>query len=431
MVAQRQPSFYALQPLKHQLAEELGPERAAAQFAELAGYEPGWGVRTFGVAGLRDFALEHALEYEVVAESRDVVLAPPSVFGEVPGTPLPMRTRELFFCVLADAVIACKSGFVLIPEHDAALLDFQNDELSQLPVDLDVDPVAFAPTGDGITALLGRGAFAGASLERALDLTGLHSFNFGHWLTEFLPKVLVCIDRPGFDSVPVVVDEQMPVQHREALALIIGPEHPVVALKPREAIRVKELWACSTVMYFEIGTKQGEAELNEVLPIDGAAFAGLLAKIEPRLSAVTPHDGPERIYVSRKDSQHKRLVNRVEVERWFAGQGFDIYEPASLTFAEQLARVRGAEVIAGPEGSGPWLALWARPGTAIGLLDNPYIDQYWPIAELFAPLGIRLSTLVGPVVRVEPSYVKFSDYEIDVDALPAFIADLVDQERQG
>ena len=56
-------------------------------------------------------------------------------------------------------------------------------------------------------------------MSRAFSLVGVNSYNFGHLLGEFLPKLLALRGRPGFGSVPILVDEQMPPQHREAIEL--------------------------------------------------------------------------------------------------------------------------------------------------------------------------------------------------------------------
>jgi len=422
LTTQPQPSFYALQPFKRALADELGGEAAVARFAALAGYADGWRAERLALGSLRDHARADALAYEVVAPSRELTFDPPSIFARPDVESRQMRTRELFFCALENVVVPCKSSFVLAPERGLALFDYQGEELGQLPYDLDVDPVAFAPTDDEITAYVGRGAYD-EPLDRAFALTGLHSFNFGHWLQELLPKLLACVDRPGFESVTVLVDEQMPEQHREALELILPSGHPVVPLGPGEAVRVRELWTCSTPMYAEVGTRPGEPSLDEVLPLDGDAFSELVDKIDTRLRAAEKPGTSKRIYLARKETQHKRLVNAGETSEWFRQQGFDVYEPASLSFAEQLARVRGADVIAGPEGSAFYLAFWARPGTTLAVLDNPYTDQWWPIADICRARGLRLSILVGEVVRHESSYVKYSDYEIDLGQLPSFLAD--------
>ena len=118
-------------------------------------------------------------------------------------------------------------------------------------------------------------------------------------------------------------------------------------------------------------------------------------------------------------------MNRREVEDWFRSQSFEIVDPGELPFAEQLALVRGAELIVGPDGSGLWSSFLARPGTGVGYLNNPYLEHHWWIAELCRRLDLHLAILTGEVVRRREDYRKFSDYRIDVGMLPAFLDELL------
>lgn len=423
MLSNRQPLFYSLQPIKEALASELGAEAAAVAYAEMAGLEPGWDVAHVRLAGLQDFAKEHGLVYEELSTGRVVDLPPLPVFGDSEPTGTQARTRAVFFCVLADTIVSSKSNLLIA--GDRALLDYQTP-LEAGPLNLDVDPIALAPADGGVTVVIGREAASGPELEEAFPLVGVHSYNYGHWLIELLPRVLACRDRPGFNSVPILIDEQMIPQHREALELLVGREQPVIVLKRGEAVRVKKLWTCSMFVYFPLGPKPGEWDRAGVSQsIDGQAFADLIRALGPALRAIPQPSGPKRIYLTRKDSQHRRLVNRVEVEAWFSGQGFEIFDPAELSFATQLALVRGADLIVGPDGSGLWSAFLACPGSAVGYLNNPYLEDHWWIAALCQSLGLHLSILTGEVVRQAEDYREFSDYRIHVNALPGFLEGLL------
>ena len=319
--------------------------------------------------------------------------------------------------------MSSKSNLLLV--GDRALLDRQ-PEVESVPLNLDVDPIVLAPADDSVTAVIGRGALSEPALERAFPLVGVHSYNFGHWLIEFLPRVLACRDRPGFGSVPILIDEQMIPQHREALELFVGRDHPIVVLKRGEAVRVKRLWTCSMFVYFPLGPKPRESDTGDVSQvIDGQAFAELIAALRPTLDALPQASGSQRIYLTRKDSQHRRLVNRLEVEEWFRGRGFEVFDPAELSFGDQLALVRGADLIVGPDGSGLWTSFLADPGTRVGYLNNPYLEDHWWIALLCEDLGLHLSILTGEVVTQAQDYRKFSDYRIDIDVLPAFLEELL------
>ena len=226
-------------------------------------------------------------------------------------------------------------------------MDYQDDELKEIPQDLQVDPILIAPGGDEVTVLIDERATSGEELEQALPLVGVNTASFGHWLYEFLPKLFACLERPGFSSVPLLVDREMPPQHREALELFVGADHPVIVLDRFEAVRVRRLWVPSMIAYVPLCPAPGPSHTYtpDALALDDEAFADLLARAEPMLEAIEGPPGPKRIYLTRKDWQHRRLVNRLEVEDWFAAQGFEVLDFGDLPFRQQLALTRGADVI--------------------------------------------------------------------------------------
>ncbi len=422
MVSGPKPRLYALQPVKAALAAELGPDGAAAAYAQLAGVRLGRS-RRMPLFGLQEYARARGLAYEEIAPSRDVKLPTPPRFGAPSRGHATMRTRTFFFCQLEDAVVSSRSNVTVV--RNRALLDVQAEEWDLYPLDLDVDPIVVAPSVDEATIVIGRGALGEPSLPEAFSLVGIHSYNFGHWLIEFLPRVWACMDRPGFDSVPIVVDEQMHPQLRPALEFFVGPEHPIRVLRPGEAIRVRTLWTCSMPAYFPPGPRPGESESDEPMTIDDEVFAGLVERVRPTLEQLDRPDGPKRIYLTRSDTGHRRLVNRPEVEEFFRADGFEVFDPGQLPFVEQLRRVRGADVIAGPDGSAMWLAFLARPGARVAYLNNPYLEEHWWIAANHEALGHRLRILTGEVVNETANYRKFSDYRIDVSQLRPFVDDLL------
>lgn len=418
----RRPGFYALQPVKEALARQLGPDAAAMTFADMAGYELG-DITRAPLTSLKDFAAAEALRYEELSSSRTTYLPPPPEFGSPPVDGIEARTRAMFVCVLENVVVSSKSNFLLAGGR--ALLDYQHDELETIPQDLDVDPIVFAPTADEVTAFVEAGAVEGPPLAEALTLLGLHSYNFGHWLVEFLPRLWACLGRPGFDSVPILIDEQMVPQHREAVQLLVGSAHPIVVVRPGQALRVKKLWTGATPTHHPLGPKPAESDTDEIPAIDGEMFATLVERVRPMLEASEQPSGPKRVYLTREDSQHRKLVNRTEVESWFVARDFEVFNFGDLPFAQQLQRIRGADVVVGPDGSALWLTFLARPGTSVGFLNNPYLEEHWWIASLCESLGHRLSILTGEVVREHPAYRKFSDYRIEINALPGFLDELL------
>ncbi|MEZ5120439.1 MAG: glycosyltransferase family 61 protein [Solirubrobacterales bacterium] len=131
------------------------------------------------------------------------------------------------------------------------------------------------------------------------------------------------------------------------------------------------------------------------------------------------------MFLTRADHQHRRIVNRVEVEAWFRDHGFHVVDFGRLPFAEQLRLTRGAEVVVGPDGSSLLVSLFGRSGLRVGVLDNPHLaDNEWYVA-MCRRLGQPVSYLVGEVVRDAPDYWYHADYRIDVAHLPGFVDDLL------
>ena len=67
------------------------------------------------------------------------------------------------------------------------------------------------------------------------------------------------------------------------------------------------------------------------------------------------------------------------------------------------------------------ISFFAGPGTSIGILGNPHLDDHRFYALACEHLGQRLLILTGEVTWEHPGYKKFSDYRIDVAALPPFL----------
>jgi len=315
--------------------------------------------------------------------------------------------------VLPDAVVTSKSN--LIVAGGRVLMDFQADELGKVPLELDVDPAVVSADGEAVTML---SADAEAEHDQALSLLGMYTYNFGHWVFEQLFKVFAALGRPGFDGVPLLIDEQMPPQLVEALELLAGPGHPIVVVPPGGSIRVERLWACSMIAYWPGCEVLGTPSWPEAELADTDALSALLGRVEPRLRALDGAERGGRLYLTRSG---RRLANRPEVERWFADRGFEVADFGRLPFVEQLRRIRGAELVVAEDGSVVYGLLFARPGLRIGVLAPPAPLEYEWCNEMFRSLGHQLLVLIGDAVREHPTYAKFSDFHIDPERLPAFV----------
>jgi len=159
------------------------------------------------------------------------------------------------------------------------------------------------------------------------------------------------------------------------------------------------------------------------------AMRGVYDEVGDALAArATSTDRPARVFHTRRSAK-RRCRNQAEVEAMFAEAGFAIVAPEDSPLPDQVARVRGAEVVAGFAGSGMFhVALAGRPQHVIVITQEGYPahNEY----QLSALLGHRLDIAVCPpdVPRTEPGYQRsafHSDYVVDPGTEGAYLRALL------
>jgi hypothetical protein len=124
-----------------------------------------------------------------------------------------------------------------------------------------------------------------------------------------------------------------------------------------------------------------------------------LTALFDRMSAAVP--GPEslpvRIYLDRRGSALRRLVNEDEVVDALRPMGFVPVRPEALSLADQVRLFRGARAIVAPHGSGLTNLGFCRPGCAVLEL---HMDAYvhWCFRNLAAVRGLAYDCVLGRAV---------------------------------
>jgi tetratricopeptide (TPR) repeat protein len=387
MILGKRPAVYSLRPTKAALAVRYGSYAAAAILAQLYGADQ-WRLRRLKLCGMQDHARQHALPYEELIPPRDVEMSAPAIRGRPRSASLRGRSRSVFHCKLKDIVVTGKSNLLMAP--DAMLLDFQGDELARIPVHFDVNPDVVSGGDAELTILeLGAGARKPA-LEAAFSLAGLNTSNFGHWIFEFMFQLWALMRRPGFGSLTLIVDRQMPAQMREMLEFFVGPGVPVLELGPGESVQVRELWACAKIAFWPGGEKVRSQSAVDFELSDTRALARLIGTLQPRLQAATREGYPEHIYLTRGAEQSRPLTNRVAVEELFRSKGFAILNFTRRPFIEQLRHLRAASTVIVEAGSAIYGLVLCRPGTRIGEIADEDPTGYEWFSETFKALGLDL-----------------------------------------
>ena len=83
----------------------------------------------------------------------------------------------------------------------------------------------------------------------------------------------------------------------------------------------------------------------------------------------------KRIYVSRANTNHRRIANENEVVKALSARGFAVVEPQDLSLADQSRVFAEAEVIVMPLGSAMANTVYCKPGTKIIEILSPRAVQ--------------------------------------------------------
>jgi hypothetical protein len=203
-------------------------------------------------------------------------------------------------------------------------------------------------------------------------------------------------------------------------ARLTGPQLEIVGLVGRSdtsmflhgsraAIRVAELYVTSAL----------SGDVARPHPSLGAFFASLGsalgAKTSPR----------RRIYVARRDSANRVLINEDAVIALLSSRGFEIVELVGMTLADQARLFAGSSHIVAPHGAGLTNLVFCAPGVSVCEL---HMDKYlnWCFRRLCGLRGLNYGCVVGTAdgdLRPDgdPHHLR---WQIDIDSLDAVLSDV-------
>lgn len=297
---------------------------------------------------------------------------PPSIFGLKSDVP---DLLQWLYGQLAEPLAECPSeGYLSL--DDCLLLHGKyafrdGDWLPETVID-------FAPQQQESS----RQSILGATLsEWAIDRNhddGMHtaalfksgSANYGHFLTDIAPKI-VNVAKAGHRKVRFLVpaEGEWAAPALRMIAAAFAIEAVIEHCGPTELAFVRGVHFYSPVSRHNDGPRKSHALL------------------EMRANLLDAYGSPgkpdKRIFIARPHRGNRRLVNAGQVERIFSSAGYEIVQPQTLSFPEQIRLFSSATHIAGTLGAGMANMIFSRPETEILMLDPGIGDRYfWDLACL-------------------------------------------------
>lgn len=210
---------------------------------------------------------------------------------------------------------------------------------------------------------------------------------YGHWLLDILPTLWLFVETSSkhgidMDKVRYLLPTQAPGWARAMLQLLFN-------LPP------------DRIFYYDEGksvVKVARAILPSQLRINNYIsphLDGFVQSITNWADFSGPASKKTKLYITRKNIQfsfvNRSIKNAEQLEEIATQKGFDIIDPASLSWVEQVRLFMGAKAIVGPFGSGLHNTLFSPESTVSLSLASGYMN--WLQSGISAFRGQRMSYL--------------------------------------
>jgi capsular polysaccharide biosynthesis protein len=252
-------------------------------------------------------------------------------------------------------------------------------------------------------------------VEAGLMLFGLQSRNYGHWLLEFVGRMLCFNDRACPAGFPICIDDDMPATHRQIIELIDERARPILPL-PAVPTRFRELGLAPAPTLLPFDTRPGHPVYDSIWPAD--VFADLRSRVLGRLAerGVDLRQTGRRIVLSRRGFAQRQLLNEAEIVATLAQHGFEVVHPETLTFAEQIATYHAADIIVGSASSALTNCIFCHPGAkVVALIHEGLSFNFRGYTSMIESSGADLLFVRGITERSETGHPFHANYTVAPD----------------
>ena len=409
-----------LMRFKQALVRELGLGQGFAHYQQAFDLPEVDHIQRKPVVELGEFAYRSAAAlHEIAPPGQPFELPLPRVIGGSEPTILAGVSDALFVACLVDARVRCRSG--VIEQGGYAVLNCRDGAAGDPMDGLEVDPAVFHADGGMAWIVTPEEASDPSEIDEAFTLLGPHSDEFGHWMTDLLPRYIAASASGALPPVPVLIDAGMPAAHRQALESMLPPGTAIIALPSLATVRVRRLW-CAPRMMPAVGSGVGRPAqaADRVAPPPRLITA--IREMARRMGQTdAPSGGPRRIYLAHGSDRCQRITNAAEVAAAATARGFEIVDPSDFAFTEQVRLLRNADFVVGTAASHVPLAWFCRPGTRFcSLSQGDAVAARWQ-AGLLQATGIDVTLFTGDGGQRGVQHPEQHGYRIETSAFDDFL----------
>lgn len=230
---------------------------------------------------------------------------------------------------------------------------------------------------------------ANKKFNYCIHLLKEHSTNYYHWMFETLPRLINLVkyissqDGIKEKQYSVLVNKGVPETCLEMLNIIMlkyGVMFQVEEIKLGELVECTELYYVSPYWYAFDNTRHAPNPGKDFL-VDKEAVKLVYEQLNLNISGVSFDSRFDKIYLSRRRTQMRNIINQDEVETLMENLGFHIVYTDILSFEEQRKIFSAAKIVVGASGASFSNIVFMRPGSSVMIFSpdlkimNYYIFQ--------------------------------------------------------
>lgn len=174
--------------------------------------------------------------------------------------------------------------------------------------------------------------------------------NYYHWMLDYLPRLLLTERDTNLSKLKIVINAGLSSFQKQSLEVLGIDQSRIIFKEPEAWLLCEHLYVPSFI------SRTGCAHPE--------AVEFLRRKFLPKIDT-DKGTGPKRVYLSRKDSKNRTIINEREVEDVLRQEGFEIVVPGQLSILDQVRMMSAAEKIVVAHGAGLVNLVFAPPGADV------------------------------------------------------------------
>jgi capsular polysaccharide biosynthesis protein len=243
-------------------------------------------------------------------------------------------------------------------------------------------------------------------LDRAVVFLNGASFNYAHWITEVLPKIVIWSRDHLVSDATLIIDKQLPDTILESIDFVFK-NAKIIKLERNHSLNIKKCFWYSEVCYIPFHPRINSSVMKSAT-INQKALLLLKEVVLKKTKYKNDRNYPKKIFIKRK-SLLRSINNEKHIISILKKYGYECIDPEDFSFAEQVEIFSQAESVIAASGAAIANMIFAQRGASIFIfmVDHPSTPfHYW--TRLLSPLGINVSYLFNAPTDCTDFHSSFS-----------------------